>query len=165
MKVELKQYNPEWPELFEEEKRFLLEKIGSCLVGSVEHIGSTAVPDMQAKPIIDIMFGVESLDASKGAIDILQRNGYCYYPYRPDVMHWFCKPSPEFRTNHVHLVPFESPRWQECVKFRNILRGDPQVAMEYCILKQNLAAEFSTDREVYTTNKGPFIQSVLGGSF
>lgn len=161
MKVELKQYNSKWPELFEQEKTFLLEEIGGFLVGSVEHVGSTAVPGMIAKPIIDIMFGVESLESSKGAIEVLQTNGYCYYPYKSDVMHWFCKPSPELRTHHLHLVPYQSPLWKERTRFRDILRENPKVAEEYGVLKQSLAAEMASDRESYTESKWPFIEKVL----
>lgn len=164
MKIELKQYNSKWPELFEQEKTFLLEKIGGCLVGSVEHIGSTAVPGMIAKPIIDIMFGVEDLESSKGAIEVLQTNGYCYYPYKSKVMHWFCKPSPEFRTHHLHLVPYQSPLWKERIGFRDILRENRTVAEEYGTLKQTLAAEMATDRESYTDSKWPFIEKVLYGN-
>lgn len=164
MKVELKQYDTEWPEQFEQEKTFLLKKVGSWLAGSVEHVGSTAVPGMVAKPIIDIMFGVEDLETSKGAIEVLQTNGYCYYPYKSDVMHWFCKPSPEFRTHHLHLVPYQSSLWWERIRFRNILRENPQVAEAYGILKQSLAADMPSDRESYTQNKWPFIEKVLYGS-
>ncbi|WP_194755979.1 GrpB family protein [Aliidiomarina indica] len=164
MKVELKQYNSKWPELFEQEKTFLLEKIGSCLVGSVEHVGSTAVPGMIAKPIIDIMFGVEGLESSKGAIEVLQSNGYCYYPYKSDVMHWFCKPSPELRTHHLHLVPYQSPLWKERIRFRELLRENPKVAEEYAALKQSLAAEMASDRESYTDSKSLFIKKVLFAS-
>lgn len=164
MKVELKQYDTEWPELFEQEKMFLLSIIGSWFVGSVEHVGSTAVPGMIAKPIIDIMFGVESLEASKAAIEVLQTNGYCYYPYKSDVMHWFCKPSPEFRTHHLHLAPYRSPLWNERIRFRNMLRENPQVAEEYGALKKSLAAEMPYDRESYTQHKWPFIKKVLYGS-
>ena len=74
------------------------------LAGPVEHIGSTAVPGLAAKPVVDIMAGVESLDASRPAIAALERAGYCYAPYRADTEHWFCKPSPQFRTHHLHLM-------------------------------------------------------------
>ncbi|MEX0732110.1 MAG: GrpB family protein [Aquisalimonadaceae bacterium] len=163
MKIELKQYDTKWAELFEQEKAFLLEKIDSWLVGSVEHVGSTAVPGMVAKPIIDIMFGVETLEASKGAVAVLRVNGYCYYPYKPDMMHWFCKPSPEVRTHHLHLVPYQSSLWKERMRFRNILRENPQLANEYGILKQSLAANAAFDHEAYTRNKWPFIKKVLNG--
>ncbi|GAA3973926.1 hypothetical protein GCM10022278_33760 [Allohahella marinimesophila] len=119
---------------------------------------------MIAKPIIDIMFGVEHLKASSGAIDVLQRSGYCYYPYKPDQMHWFCKPSPDFRTHHLHLIPYGSPLWKERIRFLDILRSNPQVVEDYELLKRTLAAEMASDREAYTRNKWSFIKKVLDDS-
>lgn len=110
--VELSEYNHEWPSKFEAEKGFLMEVIGNWFCGSVEHIGSTSVPGLIAKPVIDIMFGVKSLEESELAIDILVKNGYQYFPYKKDVMHWFCKPSDAFRTHHLHLIPYESQLWK-----------------------------------------------------
>ncbi|QJR82725.1 GrpB family protein [Alteromonas pelagimontana] len=162
--MELKQYNDEWPSLFESERAFLLNLIGSCLAGSVEHVGSTAVQGMVAKPVIDIMFGVKDLESSRGAITILQQNGYCYYPYKADVMHWFCKPTPEFRTHHLHLIPFQSPLWRERIKFRDALRESPAIAEAYADLKLSLAADVGSDREAYTQQKWPFIQKVLSSA-
>lgn len=99
--IKLSEYDPKWPFKFEEEKRFLMPLIGQWFLGGVEHIGSTAIPNLIAKPIIDIMFGVKSLEASRPAIDILIQNGYEYFPYKEDVMHWFCKPSDAFRTHPI----------------------------------------------------------------
>jgi GrpB-like predicted nucleotidyltransferase (UPF0157 family) len=135
MKVQLSDYRDDWPDLFEREKSVLLERLGSWLHGLIEHVGSTAVPGLKAKPIIDIMVGVKDLDSSVGAINVLQRNGYCYYPYKSDLMHWFCKPTPEYRTHHLHLVPYDSPLWRERIKFRDILRSNGKVAEKYEQLK------------------------------
>lgn len=161
MKLALSDYNTEWPVQFEKEKAFLLDRLGPWLHGTIEHVGSTAVPGLPAKPIIDIMFGVKNLDESRGAIEALQANGYCYHPYKAELMHWFCKPSPEYRTHHLHLVPYQSPLWQERIRFRDILRADPAVAGEYATLKATLIAADSSDREAYTEGKWPFIQRVL----
>jgi len=123
MKIELFEYDETWPVKFQAEKELLQKYIGSYLVGSIQHVGSTSVPGMIAKPIMDIMFGVKSLEESKSAIDILSNNGYCFYPYKPDVMHWFCKPKPEFRTHHIHLIPYDGELWRERIKFRDVLRN------------------------------------------
>lgn len=160
-KIELSEYNPEWIVEFEKEKVFLIEKIGQWLCGSIEHVGSTAVPGLMAKPVIDIMFGVESLAKSKPAIDILVNNGYCHFPYKEDVMHWFCKPSDAHRTHHLHLIPFESVLWKERILFRNILRSNKNVAKEYQELKKKLATRYVNDRELYTEKKWPFIRKSL----
>ena len=133
--MQLSDYRDDWPDLFEREKSVLLERLGSWLHGLIEHVGSTAVPGLKAKPIIDIMVGVKDLDSSVGAINVLQRNGYCYYPYKSDLMHWFCKPTPEYRTHHLHLVPYDSPLWRERIKFRDILRSNGKVAEKYEQLK------------------------------
>lgn len=161
MKVQLSDYQKEWPDLFEREKSILLPILSPWIQGSVEHIGSTAVPDLKAKPIIDIMVGVKDLDSSVGAIVKLQSNGYCYYPYKADVMHWFCKPTPEYRTHHLHLVPYNSALWRERIQFRDILRNNVEIAKEYEQLKVLLSRNHGNDRESYTAKKWPFIQSVL----
>lgn len=154
-------YNPEWPNLFETEKLRLQKIMADYIEGEIAHVGSTSVPGLSAKPTIDIMLGVHSLEASQSAIPKLEKAGYCYYPYKPDVMHWFCAPSPEVRHFHLHLVPFQSPLWHERIQFRNLLRTDPKLAAEYQALKHALAAQDSKDREAYTQGKWPFIQDAL----
>jgi GrpB-like predicted nucleotidyltransferase (UPF0157 family) len=159
--VILSEYDSDWPQAFEQEKQLLSDLIGKYLCGSVEHVGSTAVPGLIAKPVIDVMFGVNSLDESKPAIDILVSNGYEYSPYKSDVMHWFCKPSDAHRTHHVHLIPYESDLWQERIKFRDLLRSDKQIAADYSCLKRNLALRYKDDREIYTQEKWPFIKRTI----
>jgi GrpB-like predicted nucleotidyltransferase (UPF0157 family) len=161
MNVQLSDYQHEWPDLFEREELVLLDKLGPWLQGSIEHVGSTAVPGLKAKPIIDIMAGVKNLDDSVGAIEVLLNSGYCYYPYKADVMHWFCKPNPEYRTHHLHLVPYDSPLWRERINFRDILRSNGKVAEKYEQLKVSLARNLADDRESYTEFKWPFIEGVL----
>lgn len=161
MKVQLSEYQNEWPELFKREKSILLVELDPWLWGSIEHVGSTAVPGLKAKPIIDIMAGVRDLDSSTEAINVLQGIGYCHYPYKAEVMHWFCKPSPEYRTHHLHLVPYDSALWRERIKFRDILLGNDDIALKYEQLKASLAEGLSDDRESYTERKWPFIQEVL----
>jgi GrpB-like predicted nucleotidyltransferase (UPF0157 family) len=119
------------------------------------------VPGLAAKPVIDIMAGVKSLDESRPAIPALAAIGYCYFPYRPQQMHWFCKPSPAFRTHHLHLVPFGSKHWNERLVFRDYVRRNSATAKEYAELKQRLAKHYKFDREGYTEGKGPFIQRIL----
>ncbi len=155
--VEIVPYDSSWPERFEEERQRLLQTIGSWLVGPVEHIGSTAIPGLAAKPVIDIMAGVETLGASRPAIAALTDLDYCYAPYRPELEHWFCKPSPAFRTHHLHLVPFGSPQWIAPMAFRDYLRSHAHVATEYEELKRGLAEKHRHDREAYTAAKGPFV--------
>ena len=158
--IEIVPHDTAWSGLFEEERRKLLQTIGPWLAGPIEHIGSTAIPGLAAKPVIDIMAGVASLDASRPALPALAGLGYCYFPYRPDAEHWFCKPSPAFRTHHLHLVPLGSPQWAGALAFRDYLRAHPGIAAEYEELKMRLAREFRLDREAYTNAKGPFIARI-----
>ena len=154
-------YDASWPDRFEEERDLLSKEIADYLSGPIEHIGSTAVPGLPAKPVIDIMGGVASLDASRLAIPIVERLDYCYFPYRPDVMHWFCKPSAQVRTHHLHLVPFGSRLWGERIAFRDFLREHADVALEYARLKRDLAERYRFDREAYTDAKAPFVQGMV----
>jgi len=159
--VILEEYDFSWTSKFEEEKSHLMAIAGEWYFGSIEHVGSTAVPGMVAKPVIDVMFGVKSLEESKPAIEVLVADGYEYWPYKIEVMHWFCKPSDAFRTHHLHLIPFESPLWKERIQFRDLLRSDANVASQYANLKRELAAAYKEDREAYTEKKWPFIRQAL----
>ena len=158
--VELVSYDAAWPARFEEESAELRRVLAPWLAGPIEHIGSTAIPGLAAKPVIDIMAGVDSLDGSRAAIAAAADLGYCYFPYQAELKHWFCKPSPAFRTHHLHLVPVGSPYWSRPIAFRDYLRTHPEVAAEYEALKRRLAAEFRFDREAYTEAKAPFINAV-----
>lgn len=154
-------YDAAWPSMFEAERAVIEGRIARYIVGGIEHIGSTAVPDLPAKPVIDIMVGVQSLDDSLPALPLLEPLDYCYFPYKSDVMHWFCKPSDEVRTHHLHLVPFGSRLWHERLRFRDHLRAQPEARAAYAALKQQLAARYRDDRDAYTEQKTSFIQAIL----
>lgn len=159
--VQIEPYNAAWPAAFSSERMLLSRVLEPWLAGPIEHVGSTAVPGLAAKPIIDIMAAVESLEASRPALAKLQESGYCYAPYQADVMHWFCKPGPELRTHHLHLIPFESALWFERLAFRDLLAANPVMANDYAALKYRLADTYRHDRERYTEEKGPFIEKAL----
>lgn len=159
--VELVPYDAAWRYKFNAERDRLCRLLVLWLVGEIEHIGSTAVPGLIAKPVIDIMAPVESLEASRPAVSVLVDYGYSHFPYRPDVMHWFCKPSAAHRTHHLHLVPYGSPLWYERLVFRDALRADAALAEEYSAMKQALAAQYRFDREAYTDAKTPFVERVV----
>jgi GrpB-like predicted nucleotidyltransferase (UPF0157 family) len=161
VRVFIDPYDPRWPGLFAVERALLDDVLAPWLVASIEHIGSTAVPGLAAKPVIDIMAPVASLDASRAAIDVLGTTGYCYFPYRAEVMHWFCKPSDDIRTHHLHLVPYRSPLWNERLAFRDALRTDARLAARYEALKRDLARAHPDDREAYTDAKTAFIREAV----
>ena len=117
--------------------------------------------ELVAKPVIDIMAGVATLDDSRNALPVLAGVGYLYFPYRAEVMHWLCKPSEAFRTHHLHLVPADSQLWRERLLFRDRLRQDAALAEEYGALKLRLGELHRFDREAYTDAKGPFVRRAL----
>jgi GrpB-like predicted nucleotidyltransferase (UPF0157 family) len=155
-------YDPSWVDMFEAEQASLAQLLAPWRSGPIEHVGSTAVVGLSAKPVIDIMVGVVSLMHSEPAKHVLAAAGYHYAEYKTDVMHWFCKPSFAMRTHHLHLVPFGSELWQERITFRDLLRADARLAREYAALKRELARRFEFDREAYTDAKYPFIARTLG---
>ena len=155
-RVEIIAYDPGWPARFAEERSALDAAIGRWASGG------TAVPGLDSKPIIDILVGVESLEASRSCFDLLSGLGYLYAPYRAEEMHWFCKPHPSRRTHHLHLVPTDSSRCRDELTFRDRLLAAPEVAEEYPTLKRRLADRFPRDREAYTDGKTDFIDRVLG---
>ncbi len=155
-------HDPRWPQMFATERVALEGAIGDWIFGGVHHVGSTAVPGLDAKPIVDILIGVESLEISRPCFEPLSRLQYLYAPYRTDEMHWFCKPDPGRRTHHLHLIPVGNQRYEEELRFRDRLRDDPVLAGEYGALKHDLAFRFRDDRESYTDAKADFIRSALG---
>jgi GrpB-like predicted nucleotidyltransferase (UPF0157 family) len=160
--VRVVSYDLAWPIRFEEEKRLLEAGIGRWVTGGIHHVGSTAVPGLAAKPVIDIMVGVEDLDSSRPASEPLTQLGYLYAPYREAEMHWFCKPDPAHRTHHLHLVPTGSRRYQDELVLRDFLRARPDIALKYQEIKQRLAISYEHDREAYTDGKSSFIALALG---
>lgn len=153
--------DPVWPHLFRLEASALESVIGPWVTGGIHHVGSTAVPGLAAKPVIDILVGVASLEASRPCIELLAPLQYVYAPYLPEVMHWFCKPDPARRTHHLHLVPTGSARYLDELAFRDHLRTHPQTAQAYEDLKRQLAARFRDDREAYTAGKAEFVREVI----
>ena len=159
--VEIVPYSSEWPTLFATEAALLLAELSPWLDGEIQHVGSTAVPGLSAKPVIDIMAPIHSLFQAAPAIEALRSLNYCYFPYQPTEMLWFCKPSPAHRTHHLHLVPISSRFWAQQLAFRDALRREPALMTEYEQLKVTLAVKNIHGREAYTEAKTPFIQSVL----
>jgi GrpB-like predicted nucleotidyltransferase (UPF0157 family) len=158
--VEIVAYDSSWPRLFEQEADVLRHALAAWLTGPIEHIGSTAIPGLAAKPIIDVMAGVETLDGSRPAIAAAAEVGYCYEPYQAEIEHWFCKPSPAVRTHHLHLIPVSTTAWIRPIAFRDYLRAHASVAREYEELKRRLAVEYRFSRKAYTEAKRPFIERI-----
>lgn len=162
--IRIAPYDPRWPERFERERVALAATIGRWAVDGIHHVGSTAVPGLDAKPIVDILIGVEDLESSRACFEPLAGLGYLYAPYRSGEMHWFCKPHPSRRTHHLHLVPVGSGRYVDELAFRDHLRAHPDTAAAYASLKRELATRFGDDREGYTEAKAEFIREALDGA-
>lgn len=164
--LELTPYSPLWPAVFDIEKDRLHAIFGADAV-LVEHIGSTAVPGLGAKPVIDVMLGVPALAIVERQIPDLVASGYRYVPEFERAVpqrRYFVKLRGHPGTFHLHGVVIDSPYWKEHLAFRDALRADAALAERYWQLKRRLAARFPHDRAAYTDAKGDFIGAVLGGS-
>lgn len=150
-----------WAKLFEEGAKTLKQLFPEA---QVEHIGSTSVAGLDAKPIIDIMLGVKSLNGV-GIIEKLESLGYEHW--KEDTFQherlFFTKWDSEKKNRlmHVHTTVVGSGFWNDQLKFRDILRSQPEVAHEYAILKKGLAERFKNDRDGYTEAKTEFIRKTL----
>ena len=162
--IVVRDYDPAWAALFERERTHVRDALGPIVV-TVEHVGSTAVPGLAAKPIIDLLVAVRSLpEARSRCVQPLQALGYTYMAeyesWLPGEM-MFRKGPPGPWTHHVHVTEPSSPRWQELVLIRDYLRGHADVAAAYGDLKKALALVFGDDIIGYRNAKGPFLQAVM----
>src|SRR3990172_6646682 len=160
--VVIVEYDPRWPTLYEAEASAILGAIGHVIV-ALEHVGSTSVPGLGAKPIIDILAGVRILADAAQCVEPLQGLGYEYVPeYEPETpgRPYFRKGPPAGRTHHLHLVEHGGEFWMRHLLFRDYLRAHPEAAHAYYRLKKELAAKFGSDRDGYTEAKTEFIRSV-----
>jgi GrpB-like predicted nucleotidyltransferase (UPF0157 family) len=162
--VVIAEYNPEWAMLYEKEKDLILDAVGDLIV-VVEHVGSTAVRGLGAKPTIDIMVAVSSLADAQKCIEQLRSIGYEYQPQHEVSMperRYFRKGDPVSEQHyHLHMVERTSDFWERHLLFRDYLRSHPEAAREYYVLKKELASKYGLDREGYTEAKTAFIESTL----
>lgn len=156
-------YDPSWPKQYEEEKDRLQKALGSLVV-QIFHIGSTAVPGLGAKPIIDIIIALGNITDVTGCVLPLEKIGYKHLgengiPGR----HFFRKLSKEtgMRTHHLHIVGAGNEFVEKHLFFRDYLCAHPETVHQYYQLKRELAAKYGKDRDTYTEAKTSFIESVL----
>jgi GrpB-like predicted nucleotidyltransferase (UPF0157 family) len=162
--VQIEPYNPEWPALFRREERHLRECLPKEMVGRIEHFGSTAVPGLAAKPVIDMLIEVRDLaETRRRIVPILEGQGYEYFwrptfgDDEPPFYAWFIRRDQAGqRTHHLHMVEPDFPHWDRLL-FRDMLRARPKLAREYQVLKQRLAEAHPHDRIAYTEGKTDFI--------
>ena len=162
-------YDPHWPEMFRQEKEHLLACLPHDLLRRIEHFGSTAVPGLAAKPVIDLLVEVTDLPATQTRIaPLLEAQGYDYF-WRPThgddgppFYAWFIKRDPQTgtRTHHIHMVEGHFHEHWDRLLFRDYLREHPEVAKAYANLKARLASTSPNDRVVYTRGKTEFVMQV-----
>jgi len=157
-------YNPKWIDRFLREKESLLGTIGHLII-DLEHIGSTSIFDLAAKPIIDILIGVKTLEDAEKCIPILEKMNYQYVPEFEDILperRYLRKPPKgEGHDVHLHMTVLGSDFWERQLLFRNFLRIHPDARDKYSKLKKKLARKYRNDREAYTNAKEEFILDIL----
>ena len=164
--VALVPYDEQWPALFATEQERLLRLFPRQLL-QVEHFGSTAVPGIPAKPIIDILAGVPSMAVAESLVQPLLGSGYITSPKFNATLkdrRWFMRAAEGRRTHHLHLVVLGGGPWLERLRFRDLLRSNAELARRYANLKSKLASQHRQDREAYTIAKSEFVSSVVAGA-
>lgn len=159
--VELVEYDQNWPEMFESESRLLCRVLPADFILRMEHIGSTSIHGIAAKPVIDILIGVAALDEARRIAEPLLASHYYRLwlenPRRDRIM--FIKGHPSLdkgRTHHLHMTTPAGTLW-ESVLFRNLLRDDVSERAAYEAVKRNCARRFRDDRSAYTNAKSEHI--------
>lgn len=156
---ELAEYNPEWPRLYEAERELLEAALGDDII-EIRHIGSTSVPGMRAKPIIDILIAVDGFAPVTSYSARLAPLGYSHQPMDTDDERlFFWKGTP--RTHHLHIVEYATWEHQRHLIFSDYLRAHPEVARLYVEVKQELAVAFKNNRPAYTRGKTAFIKAIM----
>jgi GrpB-like predicted nucleotidyltransferase (UPF0157 family) len=164
-RLQISPYDPRWVLEFEAERDRIARALGE-LARRIDHNGSTAVPGMEAKPIIDIQVSVDELQPIRAYAEPLATLGYVHVPHVDDaVCPFFHRPGAWPHTHHVHVVQCGGREERRTLAFRDFLREHPDAAGEYVTLKKRLAsvvnAARSSSREAYANGKSEFIERVL----
>ncbi|WP_172251360.1 GrpB family protein [Saccharibacillus deserti] len=163
--VEIKPSNPAWAAAGKWEAEHLHKLLSPHGVREVEHIGSTSIPGLPAKPILDLMAKIPSYDQLEAVIARLQQEDWHYVPLELDGHEWrrfFVKVESDRRKCHLHLMQEHEERWDIQLRFRDLMRQQPESVRQYAELKRDLAGRYTDDREAYTRAKSGFIENVLG---
>lgn len=159
-------YQDTWPAQYAQVEAELREAL-SPLDVTLEHIGSTAVPGLCAKPVIDVVLGVDSLDAVTAPIAALAAIGFVYRPEYESVIperRYFVRAADATPRVHLHALVRGGAQWRQHLLFRDALRGDRDLMQSYASLKQQLAVLHASDKAAYTEAKAPFIRQVLASA-
>ena len=157
--VELAPHNEQWHRIFAEEEARLRGAMGKFVV-AIEHIGSTSICGIAAKPILDITAAVSDKASGEKCIAPLENTGYEYRGENGIAgRFYFVKGAP--RTHHLHILLSESDEWRNHLFFRDYLRQNPAVAAEYNNLKKELAQKYGDDRGAYLDGKADYVERIL----
>ena len=161
--VHLVPYDPTWPEMFRAEAQRLRQLLGPQYMLRAEHIGSTAIPGLSAKPIIDILIEVPSFESALvNILPKLQQEGWEYHwrdDRPPGHMYFVRRNAAGPRTHHLHALTSGPPGWER-VAFRDYRRAIPEEPRRYEQLKRELSEKHHLDRETYTEGKGEYIRRI-----
>jgi GrpB-like predicted nucleotidyltransferase (UPF0157 family) len=157
--VRLNDYTPLWAELYREEEKRIVAAVGRLIL-DLQHIGSTAIPGIKAKPILDIMAGVAQLEKALLCKAPLEAIGYDYIAHA-GIANDYVFGKGVARTHLLHVVEHGSAEWTNNLCFRDRLRNDPELAQEYGRLKEELSRKFSGSRADYHIEKSKFISDVI----
>ena len=160
--VELLPHNPLWEDVAAETIKKLKSLLNDVAI-DIQHVGSTVIQNISAKPIIDIAVGVNTLDSIKPYIELLKKNGIIFRKedVKEQLLFVIGDFEKEFRTHHIHVVEWNSIAWNNYINFRDYLNAFPEYAKEYDDLKKKLALEFANNRGNYTAGKQEFIDRIL----
>lgn len=164
--VQLRAYDPAWAGAFRAEAEQLAQQIADADLPPLlfEHIGSTAVPGLEAKPIIDLLAGYQPCIEPRAYFRTLQAAGYeGRGPQGVPEREFFVRGPEHHRTHHLNLVTINGTFWREHVIFRDRLRDEPAVRTAYAALKRQLAATHPGDRGAYTAGKARFVLNIIHG--
>ena len=155
-------YDPAWPDEFAAEKKIILEHLDGR-IQAIEHVGSTAVPGMSAKPVLDMLGAIDDVNDYESFIEPLAEIGYKFAKDSRDIREnvLFVKGEGENRTHHLKLLRQDAGHWHSLIHFRNYLIAHPDIAAKYQKLKRELAKKYGEDRESYTAAKAAFIENTL----
>jgi GrpB-like predicted nucleotidyltransferase (UPF0157 family) len=157
--VVLVPHDPRWPELFEAERAALARELGG-LATAIEHVGSTAVPGLAAKPVLDILITTARFAAPAPFVTPLRACGYAFVDYPGNVTRWFFRKGAP-RTHHAHVVEHGGAEHHDHVDFRDALRADAAVRRRYEALKRELATAHPRDRAAYGAGKSALVAATL----
>lgn len=163
-RVEVQPADPRWQRLGEQLREELTLSLARWLAAPIEHVGSTAVPGLPAKPVLDLQAVVLDLDCASAVAQAVAGNGWHLVPPELDARPWrrfLVKVAGDVRVAHLHLMAVDCERWVEQLAFRDALRADFDLRRRYAALKQELATHHANDREAYTAGKADFVYTAL----